>query len=94
MLLSGTRDTTSSEFCLLINHYKATVCKCSVLVRTALHAGKDFAHCNERNNKQDLSIPQELLRSLENICITMKAKGPAQIPEIKTSKGTMQRLHL
>lgn len=36
-------------------------------MRTALHARKDIAHCNEGNNKQDLSKPQKLLRTLANI---------------------------
>lgn len=80
MLLSGTWDTTSREFWLLINHYKATLCKWSVLVRTALHARKDLAHCNEENKKQDLSIPQKLLRTLGNTCIAMKGQRPSPNP--------------
>lgn len=93
MMLSGTRDTTSSVYCLLITNYIVAVCKLSVLVITALHVRKDIAHCNEEKHKQDLFIPQKLLRTSANIYINMKGQRPL-VPEIKTKKETMQRLQL
>lgn len=92
MILRGTRDTTSSEICLLINNYIATVCKWSVLVRTALHARKDIAHCSERNNKQDHSLPQKLPRALANICFTVKGWRPTPDPRDQNQKRDHAKL--
>lgn len=87
-MLSGTLDTKSSVSSVLITSYMVAFCKWSVLVITVLHARKDIARCSEEKHKQNLFIPQTLLKTSVNIYTNMKSQRPL-ILEIKPRKDTM-----